>query len=74
MNGHRTHRTCYYEQDIIRCPLCFNKEMKFCKNKNMYSYAKRKGGKKRISSKYRTKNKSKRKTYKKKRFKKKIIK
>lgn len=59
-NGHRMHFNCLRSSSNHECPVCRNKHMQFCKSKDGYFYAERKGGKK---TKYT--NKRGRKTYKK---------
>ena len=44
-NGHRSHNDCLQKFSKHECPVCKNQDMKFCKQKNGYFYAKRKGGK-----------------------------
>jgi hypothetical protein len=58
-NGHRLHNVCFTTYNITttdenrnKCPLCKNgKGMTFCKSRLDYSYASRKGGKKRRTNK-----------------------
>ena len=59
-NGHRMHYNCFTQTDKHECPVCRNNKLTYCKTRNGYLYANRKGGKKRKT------RKSKRKTYKKK--------
>jgi len=54
-NGHRFHNDCFNNSSKHECPICRNKDMKFCKQRDGYLYAKRKGGKRRSKSKSKSK-------------------
>ena len=56
-NGHRWHGNCLDSTHKHECPVCRNKNMKYCKSRTGYLYAPRKGGKSR-SKKFTKKNKS----------------
>jgi hypothetical protein len=53
INGHRTHNICFKEWGKQECPTCKSKDIRFCKSILGYSYAERKGGKKRKTCKKR---------------------
>ena len=57
-NGHRMHRHCPSNPSvnpINQCPVCRTKNMVNCKSAKGYSYAERKGGKKRRRKTYKRK-------------------
>jgi hypothetical protein len=68
--GHRCHRDCFSAISVNnKCPICGEKDMRFCKSQAGYAYAEKKGGrgKKSKSKSYKKKKTCKRrKTYKKK--------
>ena len=52
-NGHRIHNSCFKKMKKHECPICKSNDIRFCKSKLGYSYAERKGGKKRKTNKKR---------------------
>ena len=52
-NGHRIHNSCFKKLGKHECPTCTSRDIRFCKSKLGYSYAERKGGKKRKTNKKR---------------------
>lgn len=67
-NGHRMHNECFQKTNKHQCPVCKNQHMRYCKTRDGYLYAERKGGKRRRSGKRTKKNIKRRKSYRRKTF------